>query len=777
MPRRRKTAPVKSIELNEPTEEELLAQLEQATHDDNNNDNDNHLDFDDNSDLPSTTTPTAPGNAQNPPKRTKRKYNKNSGQYARPQEYDENGNPILPGFEYASLSLVGPRRPPVEKEPTPPPSLDPNGRPWLYPKKTRQGEGSNLAPFYDEIKRWIQQGQSSRIIAENLIARGVETTDRHVAKQRLKMGFRQRARRKLTDEAIENMRKAKQSVAKPLPTKGDVSVRRVRIREMRQAEITRMTREGMSAAEISDNLSARGINMRSGAPTVLRLQKQWGLLAPDNNVSSRRAHARQEATRRQKEQLSNMAQELGIQDIDEWVKTKMQEPNMRDARLRFAYELMGDAQPAIARAGIEAAIKRSRRAQDKRHFLKMQEAAGSNSPQNSATTPGQPSASQSGPVEISDQEDESDNATDDGELEENDDDEDEEDDGEEEQAETSRPPPQTGEPMEVDAPRQLPQQPGALPVNGFPTQAVPGNFNATSSQHLGFNACRDPSSNEPPHSQETAEGYSQARLARPPPNATQEQGPASFASIAPRPTQPRLLAPGPPPHEHLHLALVPPPDQPVPIQQQPGSPPPPAGQLMPAADPGLPHVHHTDPTMSEIEASPYVQPTQEHADYMAQQYNLFPYRTRSKKQHTYATMAGAIITVGFEYLPKPPRPGAPMMIIPKVNIPAELQSQQQEASLPQKGSFRTPKYPPVVGPSIPVPAVVIPAEEAERHKRDQKILEDIQKKTDECLKLVSARANNQLLENSLTGLPPSRYDIQNAKKLLKEAANALFAAV
>lgn len=743
MPRRRKAAqpppPEKPVGLTEPTEEELLAQLEQATH------NDDVVDFG-HSHQPA---PSADGHDPHTPVRAKRKYIKNSGTYARPQEFDENGNPILPGYEYAALSLTGPRRQPP-KQPTPPPSLDPNGQPWLYPKKTRQGEGSNLAPFADEIKQWSQDGQTSRMIADKLIARGVETGPAHVSKQRLKMGVRQRARRKLTAEAIANMRKAKQSIAKPLPTSGDVSVRRVRIRDMRQAEITRLTKEGLSAQEIADNLSARGINMRSGAPTVIRLQKQWGLIEGGRDLQSVRTSARHESTRRQKEQLTNAARELGIPDIDDWVKRKMEEPEMMDARRRFAYELMGDAKPAIAQAGVEAAVARARRAHDKRQFLQKLAQAG-----NAQATAGNPSLTPSASLSESptaidmtgqegeldhdgETEDDDDEDEDEGDVEEEDEDGDEEGQEEATDATPSRAQ-QPPEPMEVDTPNP----PGTEQAAHLDAPFQVDGQNDYAAQMTNIQ-------------QVPAAGFSQARLAPPPADTTQ----GTLVNIAPRPAPPTQVATFPrAPSARWRTAdqnLQP--IQPMPEKRNP------------------PPVSHLDAPASEsVAPSHYWQPSRGQADFMAQHYSLFPFHTPSTKQHTYTTVCGLVITMGFEYLPAPPTPDAQMIMVPNAYIPPELQP--HTPAPPQlNGWGKAPKYPPVMVPTVPVPAMAIPTEEAEKHKNDQKILENIHKLSEECAKMMEARANRQLLPNSLTGLPPSRYDIQNAKKRLKEAADALFAA-
>lgn len=801
-PRRRKPAQARSVELTEPTEEELLAQLEQATNDE--------LSLPSNEPLQTTTTtattlttttsePSTTNDLQQP--RIKRKYVQGVRSYPRPPETDENGDPVIPGHEYAALSLITPRRKPTNPPPAPPPSLDPNGRPWLYPKKLRQGQGSNLVPFADEIKQWVEEGQSSRVIAEKLIARGVETSDRHIAKQRLKLGCRQRAPRRLTESAIANMRKAKQAVAKKqLPTSGDVSVRRIQVRVMRQAEITRMTKEGMSAAEIAENLSSRGINMRSGAPTVERLQKAWGLIN-NNNLATHRHKARVEATKRQQEEFTNIARELGVADVDDWVAKKMKEPDVVDKRRRFAYELMGDALPAIARAGIDAAIKRSRRASDKRQFLKQaqtgrdQSAPKDASPQNTGPVSGRPSlsqsTSQSGPsesIEISDQEDGSANESVDGQISEavetnmTDSDEASDDDGEDQATDTMlNRAQQTSESMDVDSPNSLQQQSAPTPfqadgqnrvatqvANDSTTnssQASPFNSfnpaqNYSQSQNLGFRGAGPPSWAAANELHLSTEGFNRARLApAPPTNGTQNTTQASFINIAPR-------------SENASLATL----ESVPSQPSGSTQPQSSNQPPPTAQPIS--VHHSDqepvqrlsPSTTEPKSNgPSWQPTREQADFMAQ-YNLFPFRTSSKQRHSYLTPAGPITTVGFEYLPDPPTSGT-QAAAPNANSPARA-AVQARAPPRRNGEGRAPKYPPVVVPSLPLPPIVVPPEEIEKHQRDQNMLLEIQKMTHECMKIIAARVNNQVMENSLTGMPPSVYDIQNAKKRLKEAADS-----
>lgn len=119
-------------------------------------------------------------------------------------------NPVAPGADYSSLRLITRRAP---KDPQAvlagvditsadlswtgqdeDPGLDPHGRPWLYPKSKARGSGffSNLDQFKDEIEERTKGGQGCKAIAEALIEKGVDTSARAVARQRMKWGLRQR---------------------------------------------------------------------------------------------------------------------------------------------------------------------------------------------------------------------------------------------------------------------------------------------------------------------------------------------------------------------------------------------------------------------------------------------------------------------------------------------------------------------------------------------------------------------------------------------------------
>lgn len=119
-------------------------------------------------------------------------------------------NPVAPDTEYTSLRRIT-RRLPNEPEHL----LDgvditaadlswtareqgddinpKTGERWLYPKRKKgKGEGSNLEDFREEIEERTKNGQGCKAISEILIEKGVDTSVRAVARQRMKWGLRQR---------------------------------------------------------------------------------------------------------------------------------------------------------------------------------------------------------------------------------------------------------------------------------------------------------------------------------------------------------------------------------------------------------------------------------------------------------------------------------------------------------------------------------------------------------------------------------------------------------
>jgi hypothetical protein len=125
------------------------------------------------------------------------------------QAIDGARNPIAPGAEYTSLRRIT-RRLPDDPEHV----LDgvdtthadlswtaredcddinpSTGEPWLFPKKRGRKVGSNLVDFKDEIEERTKNGQGCKAISEALVAKGVDTSSRAVARQRMKWGLRQR---------------------------------------------------------------------------------------------------------------------------------------------------------------------------------------------------------------------------------------------------------------------------------------------------------------------------------------------------------------------------------------------------------------------------------------------------------------------------------------------------------------------------------------------------------------------------------------------------------
>lgn len=617
----------------------------------------------------------------------------------------------------------------------------------------------------------------------------------------------------MTQQGIANIRKAHVELAKRMANSDPVPVKRVRIRVMRKAEIVRMTKEGMTAAQIAENLSARGVQLNRGAATVERLRTVWGLLDDGpRSVTKIRATARAQALKMQKEQFENVARELGIEDVASWVKAKMDEDIAQDARRNYAYKLMGDAAPlphmrrGVAHVklnrppngpvgngplgniftgmpGVDFAPHVSPDIRPPPAPAPAPPPAWGAGPQGAAaaaaylsaqafpatcapTSPAQSDPTSSGPIppgpvplgpaplrEVVDLSDDDEDDTGDDEV---DEDMEHAEDAQETSA-SAEPPERTTSVQDsrspnpssrpevgdnnsapIQSPPALPRQ-NTFPVphsplpSSLPQIAGPAPPPAPAQVHNGV---LDPALRR------NGVFYTPNRLdplplnvplkVRTAPPAGLPGRPPSLTPSAPPPMPPRPLAPrslgslgslGP------GRALAPRPIAPLPI--------PPSG------------------------------PQRTEADYMGQ-FGMLPYPAPlGKPTQRYSTPSGLITTDGYEYLWAPP----PLPDAPRPPPPA-MQPGTDWILVPQPGPPAPPPAPHPVS-RIPAPPLIIPEEEADAHEADHKTVEDFLKVGRECLEVLAARAENRLLTDSLTGLPPSLKDVQNAKERLRVAARTL----
>lgn len=551
----------------------------------------------------------------------------------------------------------------------------------------------------------------------------------------------------MTEQGIANIRKAHLEQAKRMANSDPVPVKRVRIRVMRKAEITRMTKEGMSAAQIAENLIARGVTLARGAATVERLRTVWGLTEDtQRSVNNIRATARNQALKAQQTQFVNIAKELGIENIDEWVKSKMDEEVAQDARREYAYKLMGDARPKPVnpeQLRRNAAHLRSLKEQKKDRGNVLNQMPGVDyvpqglSPAFSPPENGGASmtadgftdtipALMSGPsapeeiVELSDDEEDIGDGDEDMDAEAVEAAEDG--DGHEAAPQTSlEDPQQSPTSMDVDPSLTVHSQtaqgtPGVYLLGTQPDAIPPPVTNVTgdpSLKNTSFFKPYGPNAVQP-----------QANATTAPPAGLPGRRPTTFANIAPRPVLvPRAIAPRPIP-------------------------------------PQMPPFH---PQKSEI-------------DYMAQ-FGLSPYPCHGKPAQRYLTPNGLVSTDGYEYLGSPP--SAPGFEPPAhQHTPDIIRIPPPPPPPPSSDYVLVPRPPLLPRPKVsqvPQPPLIIPPEEVQKHNAEAKILEKYQQISQECLDMISARASGKPVKDSLTGLPPSLQDVQLAKEKLKEAANALLA--
>lgn len=583
------------------------------------------------------------------------------------------------------------------------------------------------------------------------------------------------APRRMTEQGIANIRKAHLEQAKRMANSDPVPVKRVRIRVMRKAEILRMTKEGMSTAQIAENLQSRGVKLKRGAATVERLRTIWGLI-PDSerNVHNIRQFHRNQAIKLQKEQFENIATELGIEDVKAWVKSKMDEEGALEARREYGYRLMGHLRPRPVEPKTMRAIVNHWKANKASNKTQVHGAGseGTESPDQQPTsaepeTPSAPGAAYD-PIELSDDDDDLDSE------------EDEDCEGDEDQeAPAADVKPQLS-PLGVKIDRSEchpPQTNSANSSSHPPLQPTSMEVDhAFDNSHRSQAALPDPPIRNPitdpnvpgglvyPHywtgtnmqeAQPGPDGIGQHQPAQPAPAqeqhppVRQNAAPAASAPFEPLPpgwVEPRTLGPS-----TGHRRIAP----------KPGVP----GPIIRPFVPRLP---------------PVITPPGE-AETMAK-YGLYPFATFRRQPQKYLTPSGLITTEGYEYLPS--APGFP-------GLPGSMQQQQQHQAPPLQNSTApnqprdTHQLPPdviVVQPSapprpsdIPAPPLVIPPEEAERHRASHDAIEKHHKAALECMEYLAARADARPLRESLTGMPPSLKDVENAKGRLKEAAEAMLA--
>jgi hypothetical protein len=123
-----------------------------------------------------------------------------------------------------------------------------------------------------------------------------------------------------------------------------------------------MTQQGLSSEEIAQIMTGRGMVLKKGSSTIARLQTIWQLRGTEESrLKNRRYLSRRKARRLQLEEFQNYAKELGLENPDEWVKNKMDEPAIQQMRRDAAYELMGDAAPQPKERKAKPAARRTRK--------------------------------------------------------------------------------------------------------------------------------------------------------------------------------------------------------------------------------------------------------------------------------------------------------------------------------------------------------------------------------------------------------------------------------
>ncbi|KAK8022528.1 hypothetical protein PG993_013295 [Apiospora rasikravindrae] len=187
--------------------------------------------------------------------------------------------------------------------------------------------------FRLEVEERTRNGESCEQISAALNARGVQVTDKTISRWRITWGLRKRAVRKSTKPL------------KPDHLRLNNQVRQQR----RKAEITRMSEQSLTPEEIATIMAGRGMSLKDGAKTILRLQTVWGLRELDLTSQRRNArhNAQRQAKNQQEKEFTQYARELGLDSPAEWVNHKMNEPQILEKRKDHTIRIMTEMDPEL----------------------------------------------------------------------------------------------------------------------------------------------------------------------------------------------------------------------------------------------------------------------------------------------------------------------------------------------------------------------------------------------------------------------------------------------
>lgn len=108
-----------------------------------------------------------------------------------------------------------------------------------------------------------------------------------------------------------------------------------------------MTQQGMTAEQIYENLTARGMELKKGVATVLRLQSAWKLIHDEKRwIENFRHQCHKQAKAQQIQDFRDIAKDLAIEDFGAWLEARLDEQSAREARHELALKLMGEHAPS-----------------------------------------------------------------------------------------------------------------------------------------------------------------------------------------------------------------------------------------------------------------------------------------------------------------------------------------------------------------------------------------------------------------------------------------------
>ena len=151
------------------------------------------------------------------------------------------------------------------------------------PLRFRNSKFDDTEDLREEIEERTRNGETCKQIAAALAAKGVNVSEKTISRRRVEWGLRKRVYK----VGYTPVRSKDKPPRVRVPGE-DVSLVGKQNSDYRKEEIHRLTIEGKTAEEIAAVLTEQGVELKSGASTIWRLQTYWKLIPYESDRANGR---------------------------------------------------------------------------------------------------------------------------------------------------------------------------------------------------------------------------------------------------------------------------------------------------------------------------------------------------------------------------------------------------------------------------------------------------------------------------------------------------------